>query len=161
MFQEVRDLTPQRTVYVELPFADEQGIGGPRRAWESIVAYIERNQLGARTRMGIGAIMDNMASTPANLVRYRACYFVLDDAPLPADPAGLAQEGLSESGLYAVFLYVGPWDNMGEAWGRVFASELPATNLDQRDAPMFELYLNPDAEQTGETARTEIFIAVK
>ncbi len=161
MFQEVRTLTPQRIVYVELPFGDETGIAGPREAWSKIRAYGEINQLEARTRMGMGMVMDNMATTPASRVRYRACYFVNDDAPLPADPAGQVQEGLSEAGKYAVFLYEGSWDGMGDAWGRVFASALPATNLDQRDAPIFEVYLNAAAADAGETPRTELFVAVK
>lgn len=161
MFQKVRTLTPQRIVYVERPFGDASGLSGPRTAWQAVADYVEKNQLHERARMGIGAVMDDMNTMPHDRVRYRACYFVNDAAPLPADAPNGAQEGLSEAGKHAVFLYEGPWDGMGDAWGRVFGEAFPATGLTQRKAPIFEIYLNADADVPDNQRRTELFVPVE
>jgi AraC family transcriptional regulator len=160
MFQEIRMLAPRRIVFVEHPFAGSDGQAGPRTAWGAISRYVDAHDLRGRVAMGIGAVMDDLNTVPHDRVRYRACYFVNDDAPLPADEPGGAQEGQSEVGKHAVFLYEGPYAGMGDAWGRVFGEAFPATGLSFRPAPIFEIYLNADADVADNQRRTELFVPV-
>lgn len=161
MYQETRTLVPQRIVYVELPFGDGSPNSGPHQAWTALQRYSDENKLGNRTTYGMGAVMDDFATTPADQVRYRACYFIPDAAPLPPRGDTGAQEGLSEAGRYAVFLYTGPWEGLGPAWDRVMAEALPATGLTQRTAPLLEIYLDDAATTPADQLRTEFFVPVE
>jgi AraC family transcriptional regulator len=158
MFQEIRTLTPERIVHVDRPMYGEGAEEGPRGAWLVLERYVAEYALAGRTTYGLGAVLDSMETEPQSAIRYRAAYRLPDSAPLPA---GAAQEGLSEGGKFAVFLYTGPYDGLPDAWGRVMNEAFPATGLSLRDAPFFEMYLDDPSTTAPEQLRTEIFVPVE
>lgn len=159
MFQEIRSLEPQRVVYVDRRFHEENAEGGPQGCWHALEKYVEANNLMGRTTYGVGTMLDRMDTTPQEEIRYRAAYMIPDSDPLPTGDG--VHEGQTEAGRYAVFLHQGSFDGLADAWGRVMGEAFPATGLAMRDAPMFEIYLDDSRATPESQLRTEIFIPVE
>ncbi|MEO8333958.1 MAG: AraC family transcriptional regulator [bacterium] len=100
---------------------------------------------------------DDPDSTPLDQLRSDAGLTVPDGAPLPD---GLAEHRVP-AGSYASTVYVGPYEQLGDAWARLMGEWLPASGRRiKEDAPSYEVYLNNPMTTPKHELRTEIRIPV-
>jgi AraC family transcriptional regulator len=83
--------------------------------------------------------------------------------PVPSDfdqtPDGLQLLDMP-GGAYAVGLFRGPYDGLGEAWSQFESQSVPETGRRARDGYCFERYLNDCDEVAPEELLTEIWVPV-
>ena len=72
-------------------------------------------------------------------------------------PDGLREQRLP-AGRYARALYVGPYEELGDAWARFMGQWLPASGERLGSGNTFEIYLNTPQEVPKKELRTELYI---
>jgi AraC family transcriptional regulator len=93
--------------------------------------------------------------TPEAELRSDAGIVVPDGANLPES---LGEQHLP-AGRYARTLYVGPYEQVGDAWSRFMGEWLPRSGERMvSDGTCFELYLNTPAEVPQAELKTELYI---
>jgi AraC family transcriptional regulator len=104
----------------------------------------------------MGLYHDDPDTTAADKLRSDAALVV---------PEGLAiPEGLVEArlpaGRYACTLFVGPYEQLGEAWARLKHQWLPSSGRRGRPGVSYERYLNTPGEVPDEQLKTELCMPV-
>jgi AraC family transcriptional regulator len=97
---------------------------------------------------------DDPETTPASELRSDAAIVVSPDAKVPQ---GLGEQRLS-AGLYACTTHVGPYEQLGDVWGRFMGEWLPRSNHRMKDGVSYEIYRNTPATAPKEKLRTELYI---
>jgi len=112
-------------------------------AWDKLTAYLgQQGLLGGDTKF-IGVCYDDPEVTPPAKLRYDACVTV-SDCFAAAGEIGLQTIG---GGPYAIATHLGPYENLGESYAKLFGEWLPRSGQELRSAPCLECYLN-DPEGT-------------
>lgn len=106
---------------------------------------------------GYALYHDDPGSTPEAEQRSDACVQVAEGFT-PEDPAVAVHE--IPAGEYAVATYVGGYEGLPEAWGRLFAELLPATGRASSPGVSFEVYIDNCNELPKERLRTELWVPV-
>jgi AraC family transcriptional regulator len=153
---EIRDLPPTRVLamrklgpYPEVP-----------RVWDALWLWMRQRELTDRIESCIGVPYDDPDQVPAEQIRYDACFGLAagsepvleDDEVRWLDIAG---------GRHAVYRHVGPYTQIGEAFGRFYGLWLPQSGLTLRAAPPLELYLNSPGTTPPDRLVTELLLPVE
>lgn len=159
MQPEIRTIPDMRMIY-----ADGKGFDGSFKpaadeAFGLAAAYIEKHGLMPRLGLCVGFTPDDMRTTPPEQQRYRACFEIIDNDALPADPN--VKEGTVEGGKMAVFAHRGPYEGLPRTWQLVMEEWIPASGLQYRHAMPFEAYVTMPGEPPGEEGLTEIYIPIE
>lgn len=100
---------------------------------------------------------DDPESTPPDALSSDAGLTVAPGVPLPA---GLTEQHVP-AGTFATTVFVGPYEQLGDAWARFMGEWIPAAGHRIRDdAPSYEVYLNDPMSTPKEQLRTEIRVPV-
>lgn len=123
----------------------------------------------------IGAAFDQLCARIGDATPVRTYVAIYYDDPGATEPRSDAcaevdawpaetPEGLHRvegpTGAYAVGLYQGPYQGLGEAWSRFMAQDLPATGRQPREGACFERYLNNPEDVPAEELLTEMWTPV-
>jgi AraC family transcriptional regulator len=112
--------------------------------------------LGAGTKF-IGMCHDDPDITPTARTRYDCCVTV-DESFEPAGPIGV--QTIPE-GDYAVTTHHGPYDRLGETYGKLCGEWIPRSGRALRSAPCLEAYLNsPESTEPAELL-TDIYMPLE
>ncbi len=99
---------------------------------------------------------DQPGETPESELRSDAAIFFPDGLALP--------DGLEEirlpAGRYVRHPYQGPYEGLGDAWGRLMGNELPEAGFRPDDRPCFEVYVSDPGKLAKEELRTDLYVAV-
>ncbi len=79
----------------------------------------------------------------------------------PAKPEGDVEVRTMKGGKFAMFLYTGPYSNLGAVYDTIFGHWLPESKVQLRDEPCFEIYRNDPERTAPEKLKTEIYIPIK
>jgi AraC family transcriptional regulator len=97
---------------------------------------------------------DDPETTPASELRSDAAVVISAQAKVP--------EGLSEQrlpgGRYACTTHVGPYEQLGDVWGRFMSQWLPASGERMQNSASFEIYRNMPGEVPKEQLITDLYI---
>jgi AraC family transcriptional regulator len=104
----------------------------------------------------MGLYHDDPDTTPPEKLRSDAALVVPEALPIPS---GLIEVRLSP-GRYACALFVGPYEQLGEAWTRLKQQWLPASGHQGRRAASYERYFNTPGEVPSEQLRTELCMPI-
>jgi len=151
----VIDLEPKKAIYIRLTGAySELDFCG---AWGKLWAYVKENKLFSAGIEHISIYHDDPKVTTSEKLRTDVCLVL----PKPAEPKG--EIGVKEiaGGKYAVFLYQGPYTNLGIVYDTIFAKWLPDSGYELRNAPLFEKYVNDPSRTEEEKLKTEIYIPLQ
>ena len=162
MQPEMRTLPDQRIVFVERRGYVEGAAftKAATEAFNTLMGYVEANNLQGRTGAVIGYMPDDMNTVAMADQRYVACFAVLDDQPVPASPA--VQEGTLPGGKYAVFTHKGPWATVVDTWMEGWNNWFPTSGMAFRPGGYpLEIYLNGGPEVKPEDLRTEVCLPVE
>jgi len=159
MHPEIRTMHPMRTLYAEGKgvvngsFSQAAGI-----AFGTMNAYLGRHNLWHRLGLCIGYMPDDMMSGSEADWRYQAHWVLMDSDPIPPDPQ--VHEAILDIGRVAVFQHRGPYDTLGETWGRVMNEWFPISGLTMRHAPVCEIYISNPNNTPPDEMLTEICVPI-
>jgi DNA gyrase inhibitor len=151
----VIDIETKKAIYIRLTGAySELDFCG---AWGKLWAYVKENKLFSAGIEHISIYHDDPKVTNSEKLRTDVCLVL----PKPAEPKG--EIGVKEiaGGKYAVFLYQGPYTNLGIVYDTIFAKWLPDCGYELRNAPLYEKYINDPSRTEEAKLKTEIYIPLQ
>ena len=151
----VIDIETKKAIYIRLTGAySELDFCG---AWGKLWAYVKENKLFSAGIEHISIYHDDPKVTTSEKLRTDVCLVL----PKPAEPKG--EIGVKEiaGGKYAVFLYQGPYTNLGIVYDTIFAKWLPDSGYELRNAPLYEKYINDPSRTEEAKLKTEIYIPLQ
>lgn len=118
------------------------------KAWEKVCAWAgPKGIFGPDTRT-VGVCHDDPEVTPPEKIRYDAALTVTRDVA-PEGDIGVQEIG---GGEYAVTVHQGPYENLPDAYAKLFGVWGPQSGREFASAPSLEFYLN-DPEKTPPAER--------
>lgn len=151
------DITVKIVEPMELAAVKSEG-GPPTfgKTWHSLHAALAAQ--GHRGQRFLGVF--SVAALDGSSFRWYAA--ATDVGPLATTPIAAPLEALAlDGGKYATWIYTGPYDGLGAAWG-AFVSGVAAQELELDLArPCFERYLDDPATTNPIALRTELAVPVK
>jgi AraC family transcriptional regulator len=151
----VIELETKKAIYIRLNGAySELDFCG---TWGRLWAYVKEQKLFSAGIEHISIYHDDPKVTTSEKLRTDVCLVL----PKPAEPKG--EIGVKEiaGGKYAVFLYQGPYTNLGIVYDTIFAQWLPGSGYELRNAPLFEKYVNDPSRTEEAKLKTEIYIPLQ
>jgi AraC family transcriptional regulator len=127
------------------------------RAFARLDAWAAKTDAFAGNRWLLAVYHDDPSRVPEAELRSDACVQV---APgFKGD--GEVKPGLVPAGKYAVKLYRGPYEGLGEAWSGFIREWAIDSGIEIDDRPCFERYLNTPAHVAPEDLVTDLYLPVK
>jgi AraC family transcriptional regulator len=137
---EIRNIQSMRVAFVRHvgPY-NEVG-----EAWDCLCTHLgKEGHLGSASQF-IGICYDDPEVTPPEKIRYDACITV-DDGFVPERDVAVQTIG---GGEYAVTTHLGPYNELGKTYARLFGEWLLKSDRELRSEPCLEFYLNdPDGTE--------------
>ncbi len=129
----------------------------PKEAWDILMNFVEKQQLSIDNAEFFGINHDDAEITESEKCRYDACITINTDLK----PEG--QIGVKEipGGKYAVFPYIGPYENLDEVYNAIFGNWFAKSGVELAETPILERYLNDPKETKPEDLLTEIYVPLK
>jgi AraC family transcriptional regulator len=116
----------------------------------------KKNLMG-KEAYGYTIAYDDPNVTDNNKLRSDACISADDEVEMEE---GMVRQHIS-GGKYAVFLHKGPYDNLKKTYNDIFCSYVKKEDVQLRDVPVFEKYLNRDPRRTKpQNLKTQIYIPI-
>jgi AraC family transcriptional regulator len=100
---------------------------------------------------------DDPKSTPEPELRSDAAIAVADNTTIPD---GMGEETLP-AGRYASTLHVGPYEQLGDAWGQLMGQWLPQSGERGQNGDSYEIYLNNPTDVPKHELRTELYLPLE
>lgn len=126
-------------------------------AWNKLWNYVKENDLFSEGMEHLCFYYDDPRITESNKLRTDVCLTIHKQA-LAKGEVGAKQIG---GGRYAVFHYVGAYENLGQVYDTIFRSWLPDSGYKMRDTPVYEKYLNNPNNTPSDKLETEIYVPVE
>src|SRR4249919_115062 len=106
--------------------------------------------------MMVGIYKDDPTATPPEQLRSAAGVGIPEDASLPA---GLVEERV-DGGLFACFMHLGPYEQLGGSWTRIRTTLIPKSGHSRRPGTSYEIYWNTPEQVPPAELKTEICIPI-
>lgn len=129
----------------------------PQAAFDTLMGYLMPSNLITKSRHVIAIYPDE--PVVGKEVRVDAGVIFADGVE-PEAPDGMAYQTL-QSGKWAVFQHVGPYDNLWQTWQGIYRDWLPTSGEETRDALCFEDYINSPDEVAPEELLTDIYVPLE
>ena len=152
---EVREQQPKQVIYVRLTGA--YMALAYCEAWKKLYAYVSEEKIDTRYMEYICIYHDDPKVTEPKNLRTDVCFTV----PSPAQPRG--EIGVKEipGGKYLIFLYKGPYANLGAVYDTIYGHWIPQGGYTVSNSRGYESYLNSPESTPPEELLTEICIPVE
>ena len=127
-------------------------------AWQALDDYANQHNLFNEQTEMIGLCHDSPEITEKEKIRYDACIPVSEQTQADGE-FGIQQ---LRGGEYAVFLHQGPYEKLIDTYDRISHEWIANQDRELDDAPVFEIYLNPELMETNpQELKTEIYLPLK
>ncbi len=123
-------------------------------AWQKLMMWAGMRGLLGPSMLILGVVYDAPDVTPEAKLRYDAA-LVVEDNVQPEGEIGIQEIARSQ---YAVIPHTGPYNNIQEAYDRLWGDWLPLSGREPASLPAFERYLNSPYDTAPENLRTEIYL---
>jgi AraC family transcriptional regulator len=146
---EIRRIEPIRVAFVRHvgPYNE---VGD---AWGKLCTHLGAAGLLTGETKFIGVCYDNPEVTPPEKIRCDACVTVDDSFEAEGDVGVQMLTG----GEYAVTTHIGPYDQLGRTYVKLFGQWLPQSGRELRSEPCLEFYLNDPESTDPEDLLTNIY----
>ncbi len=131
------------------------------KAWERLAAWLEGADVLEAGSIFLGAMHDDPENTAPEKLRYDACVTL---------PEGFVFEGAPEKGVevqvvaggdFAVARHKGPYEGLGETWGRLYGEWMPTSGREPDMRACYEIYVNDPRTTTPEELLTDIYMPLR
>ena len=133
------------------------------QAWEVLMSFAYpqkikyKKNLMSKDAIMIGIGHDNPTITPTQDLRCDACISYDDKS---VEPTGEVSIKTIEGGKYVMFLHKGSYEFLKDKY-QAISDWIVQNDIEVRDLPMFEKYLNRDPRRTKpENLKTEIYVPI-
>ncbi|MBN1819284.1 MAG: AraC family transcriptional regulator [Prolixibacteraceae bacterium] len=144
----------QKVIFVQAIGAYNESAG---KAWDRVCECAKEKRLFGFSTEFIGISHDDPKVTEASKLRYDACIVVSKEVK-PEGELGVQE---LQGGKYAVFTHKGPYEKFTNSYDYIFGKWLNENEIELRDAPSFEKYLNTPGKVKPEKLLTEIWVPIK
>ncbi len=133
------------------------------KAFEKLMKWAYTNKIkNKKNLMGKGHYSYGISYDDPNVTEFSK---LRSDACIDASDEVTQEEGINKQtisgGRYAVFLHKGAYTNLKETYNDIFSSYVRQNDVQLRNVPVFERYLNRDPRRTKEeNLKTEIYIPI-
>jgi AraC family transcriptional regulator len=150
---EVKQFSPMRVVFLR-HVGPYSAVGS---AWSRLMGWAGPRGLLGPNMMTFGIVHDDPSVTPADKIRYDACFAV------PPSVKAEGECGITDlpGGFHAVATHRGPYENLSSTYQQIYGEWLPKSGYELADAPAFEQYLNSPQFTKPEDLVTIIHVPVK
>ena len=125
-------------------------------AWEKLMTFAYANNIVNKNTRIFGIGYDNPHIVEESKLRYDAC--------ITKDTNIALEEGITETsindGKYATFLHKGSYETLCDTYNEIFAVWMVENQINLRDTPPFEEYLNDPKTTKPEDLETLIYIPI-
>ena len=125
-------------------------------AWEKLMTFAYANNIVNKNTRVFGIGYDNPHIVEESKLRYDAC--------ITKDTNIALEEGITETsindGKYATFLHKGSYETLCDTYNEIFAVWMVENQINLRDTPPFEEYLNDPKTTKPEDLETLIYIPI-
>jgi AraC family transcriptional regulator len=161
IIMETKNLKPKIKIIKEKKVIYTRATGAynesAKNAWDKVCSFAQKNHLFGFGTEFIGISYDDPTITEAENLRYEACICVSKQI----NAEGEIGVKTIERGKYAIFLHEGPYENFIKTYNYIFGQWLPANNIELRDIPCYEKYLNQPEKTKPQKLKTEIYVPIK
>ena len=125
--------------------------------WGRLWYFVKEQKLYSAGIEHIGIYHDDPKVTESEKLRSDVCLII--QKPVQAQ----GEIGVKEiqGGKYAVFLHIGPYNEVGVVYDAIFSKWLPESGCELRNIPMFEKYINDPSKTTLDKLKTELYIPIE
>lgn len=123
-------------------------------AWNKLIKYAERINLFYSETEYYGISYDDPSVTAPEMCRYEACITIKNSFSQKGEFGVKTIKG----GKFAVFKYIGPYENWGAAYDYIFDNWLLKSNYYLRNIPIMEKYINQNDDSI---LNIEIYLPIK
>ena len=125
-------------------------------AWEKLMTFAYANNIVNKNTRIFGIGYDNPHIVEESKLRYDAC--------ITKDTNIALEEGITETsindGKYATFLHKGSYETLCDTYNEIFAVWMVENQINLRNTPPFEEYLNDPKTTKPEDLETLIYIPI-
>ena len=125
--------------------------------WNKLWNFMKQKKLFSWNMESFGVSHDNPDVTDEQKCRYDACITIKKEIK-PEGEVGVKE---LEGGKFAIFLYKGPYTELGHAYNTIFREWYPDSGYKLRNIPIREKYLNNPYKTRPEKLKTEIYIPIE
>ena len=130
------------------------------KAWTEIVEYCQHNNTGeCKDAEYITVYLDDPQTTPAEKCRLDVC--IAAGIVNELQPSGNVEIRTIEGGKFIVFLFKGPYSELGKVYEEVYSNLLSGNEVKVLPKAMFEKYLNDPELTKPEDLLTELWIPIE
>ncbi|MDR2917324.1 MAG: GyrI-like domain-containing protein [Tannerella sp.] len=150
----VMDIPSKNAIYINL--SGQYGnldFGG---SWQRLWQFVKEHKLFTAGMEHLAIYYDDPKVTEGDKLKTDLCLTIKKEAT-PQGEIGVKE---IKGGKYALFLYCGPYDHLDAVYDAIYGRLLPESNLQLRDCPCFEKYLNHPDRTEPEKLKTEIYVPV-
>jgi AraC family transcriptional regulator len=126
--------------------------------WNQFHSYLKEKNLYSEQSILLGECLDDDEISDAVHCRYNLALIL--DRPLTFPLDGFFQTKVHQRQKYAKFRHKGSYETCSETYQKIYAFWMFDVNLELKDAPTLEFYLNDAATTPPEELLTEIYIPV-
>lgn len=151
----VVNLEPVQAIYLKLTGAYETlDFDG---AWGKLWQYVKENKLFSAGIKHVGIYYDDPKVTEESKLRTDVCLVL----PKKAEPKGEIGVKTIDGGRYAMFLYTGAYEHLGEVYEYIYSKWLPESGERLRNCNCFEQYITNPENTLPENSKTEIYLPIE
>ncbi|MCP4325726.1 MAG: AraC family transcriptional regulator [Alteromonadales bacterium] len=128
------------------------------QAWTTLMEIVEKNKIDYHKTQAIGISYDDPKVTDEEKLRFDACLEIDFDISSFSE----LQKQTIAGGKYAVFLHIGSYDKLQNAYSYIFGEWLAKSSEELRDEPTFEVYSKCEYMHSNpEKLETHIYLPIK
>ena len=105
----------------------------------------------------LGIYYDNPKITFADQLSCDICLRVCKE-PQPDNEIGVKKIA---SGKYAVFIHIGPYNEVGDTYDKIYGEWLPQSGYQTGNKPCYEKYISDPRRVIPEKLKTELYISIE
>ena len=131
------------------------------QSYMKLVPWLMQHQISFTN--GLGIFHDLPDAVPPHELRSDACVTVGADVKLPVEAENMnIRNDKVKGGEYAVAIYYGPYDGLGDAWARFGGQAVPKLGREiDWSVPAFEMHMNDCTKVAPEELRTDLYVKLK
>ncbi|MDC8004650.1 AraC family transcriptional regulator [Aureisphaera galaxeae] len=126
-------------------------------AWPKLWGQVKEQKLFTKGIQSFGVCHDDPHVTEPDNIRYDACLTIHK----PAKAKGEIGVKTLEGGKFAVFLYQGSYEFLGDVYNYIFGNWLLESAFELREEPPMERYISHPERTAPEKLKTEIYIPIQ
>ena len=148
------ELENKNAIYIRLIGAySELDFSG---TWGKLWNFVKEQKLYSAGIEHIGIYHDDPKVTESKKLRSDVCLIIQKSVQAQGE-IGMKE---IQGGKYAVFLHIGPYNEVGIVYDAIFSKWLPESGRELRNVPMFEKYINDPLRTTPDKLKTELYIPI-